>query len=347
VGLESAGKVKDGKGDAMTFSPRAVLVWLLTSDFLVLALALGYFLAILPFCPALATKDQAAALLVNSAPLLVLVLGQLFVLVIGAIDLSVSSVISLAGVVGAMVMADGYGLLAGSAAAIPGGLLVMLLMGLALGALHGVAVAWLDMPAFLVTLASMMVLGGSAVWLTGSKTLAGLPVTFLDAIQKGWLGIPTLIWVAGMLSLMVHLLLRSTVMGRQLFAVGHNARAARVSGLPVGSVTVFAFAASGFCSALAAILYMGRSETATPAFAREILLDVIGAAVIGGISLSGGRGSALGAVIGALFITLVGNSLTLLNMDYWHVLMAKGAVILLAAFADASRRRLLAGEGRP
>ncbi len=322
-------------------SGRVALARLLASDLMVLALALIYVLAIVPFCPALASLDQIGAMFVNSAPLLVLVLGQLFVLVIGAIDLSVSGVISLAGVAGALVMADGYGWLAGTPAAVWCGVATMLLFGLAIGAMHGISVAYLDIPAFLVTLASMTALGGIAVWITGSRTLAGLPLSFLDTVQGAWLGIPALLWIAGLLALGVHLMLGHTVIGRQLFAVGHNARTAFISGVPAYRVTVFAFAASGACSALAAVLYMARSETATPAFAREILLDAIGAAVIGGISLSGGRGSAIGAVVGALFITLVGNSLTLLNLDYWHVLMAKGSVILLAAFADAWRRRLL------
>jgi ribose/xylose/arabinose/galactoside ABC-type transport system permease subunit len=329
----------------MSRALRAAAIWLLASDALVLTLAFGYSLAIAPFCPELATRDQAAAVFVNAAPLVVLVLGQLFVLVIGEIDLSVAGVISLTGIVGAMVMADGYGRLAGSNFAAPSAIAAMLVIGTSIGLIHGAAVATLDMPAFLVTLASTMVLGGSAVWLTGSRTLAGLPVAFLDAFQGDWLGIPALIWFAGLMAIAVHMLLSFTVIGRQLVAVGQSKPTSRVSGLPVARVTMFAFAASGGCSAMAAVLYTARSETATSAFAREILLDVIGAAVIGGISLSGGRGTALGAVFGALFLALVGTSLTLLNLDYWHVLMAKGAVILLAAFADASRRRILAGEG--
>ena len=272
MGVEGASKVirpksAVAKGMAVRNAGLAALRWLLASDLMVLTFAVIYVLAILPFCPALASVDQIGAVFVNSAPLLVLVLGQLFVLVIGAIDLSVSGVISLAGVAGALVMADGYGWLAGSPAAIFGGVATVLLLGLAIGAVQGIAAAYLEMPAFLVTLASMTALGGVAVWLTGSKTLARLPLAFLDTLQGAWLGIPTPLWIAGLLALLVHLLLGHTVMGRQLFAVGHNARTARVSGVPVRGVTVFAFMASGICSALAALLYMARTETATPAFA--------------------------------------------------------------------------------
>jgi ribose/xylose/arabinose/galactoside ABC-type transport system permease subunit len=106
-------------------------------------------------------------------------------------------------------------------------------------------------------------------------------------------------------------------------------------------MTCVALIMSALFSAAAALVYMGRAESATPAFNREILLDAIGAAVIGGTSLSGGRASTLGVVYGALFITLIGNSLTLMNLAYWHVLMAKGAIILVAALVDAARRRIL------
>jgi ribose transport system permease protein len=319
---------------------------MLASDFVVLAAACTYFFAVLPFCPALATRDQVAALFVNAAPLLVLALGQTIVLLVGGIDLSLSGLISLAGVAGALVMADDYGKLAGSSGAILAGVGLMILIGIVVGALHGVAVAWLEMPAFLVTLSSMMSLGGAAVWLTGSKRLSRLPLPLLDTVQGDWLGVPVMVWIASALALLMHILLARTIVGRQLMAVGQNVRASRVSGLAIGRVTVFAFTASGFCTAVAAVLYTARAETASPTFAREILLDAIGAAVIGGTSLSGGRASALGTVFGTLLMTLIGNILTLLNLDYWHILMAKGGALFAAGYADSLRRVSLGEETR-
>jgi ribose transport system permease protein len=310
----------------------------------VVALGLAYVLAVLPFCPELATPEQALAVFVNAAPLIVLALGQMFVLLIGAIDLSVSGVISLAGVTGALAMAQDRGLLAGSPLAIALALSAMMLVGLIVGVLHGVAVSWLAMPAFLVTMATMMALGGAAVWITGGERVGGLPASLLDAVQGTWLGVPAMIWAAAALAAAAHLLLQYTVVGKYLYALGHNPRAARVSGIPVGRVTCLAFVLSALFSTVAALLYTCRAESATPVFAREILLDAIGAAVIGGTSLSGGRASTFGVVCGALFITLITNSLTLMNLAYWHVLMAKGGIILLAALADSSRRRWLARE---
>jgi ribose/xylose/arabinose/galactoside ABC-type transport system permease subunit len=201
------------------------------------------------------------------------------------------------------------------------------------------------MPAVLVTMATMMALGGTAVWLTGGERVGGLPVSLLDAMQGIWLGLPAMIWIAVALALATHLVLQHTVIGKHLYAVGHNPRAALISGIPVGRATCFAFAASATFSAVAALLYTCRAESATPSFAREILLDAIGAAVIGGTSLSGGRASTFGVVYGALFITLISNSLMLMNLAHWHVLMAKGGIILFAALADSARRRWLNVEG--
>jgi ribose/xylose/arabinose/galactoside ABC-type transport system permease subunit len=315
-----------------------------SADLWVVALGSAYVLAVLPICPELASPDQALAVLVNASPLVVLALGQMFVLLIGAIDLSVSGVISLAGVVAALVMVSDDGLAEAPALAIPLALVALLLVGLVIGVLHGAAVAWLAMPAFLVTMANMMALGGAAVWITGGERIGGLPVALLDAVQESWFGVPAMIWIAAALAIATHLVLQHTVIGKHLYAVGHNPRAARVSGIPVGRVTCFAFVMSALFSAVAALLYTCRAESATPVFAREILLDAIGAAVIGGTSLSGGRASTFGVVCGALFITLIANSLTLMNLAYWHVLMAKGGIILLAALADSARRRWLSRE---
>jgi ribose/xylose/arabinose/galactoside ABC-type transport system permease subunit len=311
-----------------------------SADLGVVALGAAYVLAVLPFCPELASADQVLAVFVNAAPLVVLALGQMFVLLIGAIDLSVSGIISLAGVVAALLLVED-GLAAEPALAIPLALGAMLLVGLLIGVLHGVLVAWLGMPAFLVTMATMMALGGTAVWITGGERIGGLPITLLEAIQGSWFGVPVMIWIAAVLAIATHLVLQHMVIGKHLYAVGHNPRAARISGISVAGVTSFAFAMSALFSAVAALLYTCRAESATPVFAREVLLDALGAAVIGGTSLSGGRASTFGVVCGALFITLISNSLTLMNLAYWHVLMAKGGIILLAALADSARRRWL------
>jgi ribose transport system permease protein len=129
-----------------------------------------------------------------------------------------------------------------------------------------------------------------------------------------------------------------------MFAVGGNVRTARVSGVPVERTVLLAYVACGACAAAASILYTARLETGSPVLGQRILLDVIGAVVIGGTSLFGGRGSVVGTIYGAVFITLLDNGLNLMGLSSFTVLIVKGAVILAAALADATRERLERGR---
>jgi ribose/xylose/arabinose/galactoside ABC-type transport system permease subunit len=152
--------------------------------------------------------------------------------------------------------------------------------------------------------------------------------------------VPAALLVVGPLALGAHLLLTRTVLGRWLYAVGGNPRTARVSGVPVERVVLLAYVACAACAAVASILYTARLETGSPVLGQRILLDVIGAVVIGGTSLFGGRGTILGTFYGALFITLLDNGLNLMGLSSFTVLMVKGAVILAAALVDAIRERV-------
>jgi ribose/xylose/arabinose/galactoside ABC-type transport system permease subunit len=189
----------------------------------------------------------------------------------------------------------------------------------------------------------MIFTSGFAIWLTRSSNITGIPEGFrlLGTASLGRLApVPAALLVVGPLALGAHLLLTRTVLGRWIFAVGGNARTARVSGVPVERVILFAYVACGACAAVASILYTARLETGSPVMGQRILLDVIGAVVIGGTSLFGGRGTILGTVYGALFITLLDNGLNLMGLSSFAVLMVKGTVILAAALVDAARERL-------
>jgi ribose/xylose/arabinose/galactoside ABC-type transport system permease subunit len=144
------------------------------------------------------------------------------------------------------------------------------------------------------------------------------------------------------LAVAMHLLLSRFLLGRWLYAVGLNARAARVSGVPVRRSTAAAYVLSGLCAAAASILYTGRLETASPTLGREVLLDVVGAAVIGGTSLFGGKGNVLWVVFGVLLFTLIANSLSVFGLTHFTVMAVKGGVILLAALLDVARTQYLA-----
>ena len=162
-----------------------------------------------------------------------------------------------------------------------------------------------------------------------------MPAPFL-ALGKQ---LPTDLSVTAALAVCAHFLLRRTVYGRWLYATGQNATAAHISGVPVGAMTCAAYVASGFCAALASVLLTGRLETGSPVLGREILLDIIGATVVGGTSLFGGKGRIAWTFFGVLFLTVVDNALNLLNFSQFSITITKGAVILFAAVLDATRQR--------
>lgn len=317
---------------------RRRLAGALLSEHLVLALSLVYFLALLPLAPALGRPENLHNLLATLLPLLIVALGQLLVLLTGGIDLSQTSTIALASVTGAAVMNATDGWLAGSALAVPVGLAAMLLAGAAVGGLNGLAVARLALPPFIVTLTSMMFVSGLAVFLTRSRNINGLPGAFNALGGRTAIALALALAVA----LAVHVVLRRSLYGRWLHAVGHNRTAARVSGVPVGPVVAAAYVASGVLAALASVLYTAQAETGSPVLGQRLLLDVVGATVIGGASLLGGRGSVAGTAAGVLFVKLLDNSLDLLSLSNFGVMMVKGAVILGAALVDAARTRVLA-----
>jgi ribose/xylose/arabinose/galactoside ABC-type transport system permease subunit len=296
----------------------------------------AYVLALAPFVPGLVSAPNLGDVFSNVLPLLAVAIGQTLVLLTGGIDLSVTAIVALASVTGAWVMTESGGLLPGNAAA---GVLAMIAVGGLVGLVNGVAVARLRMPPFLATLAVMTFASGLAVWSTRSQGISGLPASF--RVLGGALGPLPLSLVAVLpLTVAAHLALTRTVIGRWLYAVGGNARAARVSGVPVERVLLLAYAACGACAGLAAVLYTARLETGSPVLGQRIFLDVIGGAVIGGTSLFGGRGTVRGTAFGVLLITLVDNSLNLLGLSSFTVLMVKGGVILAAAVLDAWRERL-------
>ncbi|MEO1019823.1 MAG: ABC transporter permease, partial [Pseudomonadota bacterium] len=151
------------------------------------------------------------------------------------------------------------------------------------------------------------------------------------------------LWTVGVLAVAAHFLLSYTVFGRQLYAIGQNPKTAAISGVPVARCIILAFVISGVCAAISSILYTGRLETGTPILGERILLDVIGAVVIGGTSLFGGKGKIIWTVFGVLFLVLIDTSMKMLGLSLFFVLAIKGIVILLAAVIDALRNRIMAG----
>lgn len=256
----------------------------------------------------------------------VLAAGMTVVILSGGIDLSVGAVLALAGAVGAGVMAAGWAWAAGVGAA--------LAVGLALGMVNGAFVAYAGLPPFIVTLASMALARGLTLVYTGGRPIAVRDPVF-TWFGHGYLGpLPVPVVIMAAVYVAAYLALSRLKIGRLVYAVGGNETASRMAGVRVERVKVTVYAASGFTSALAAVILTARLVSAQPTAGLGYELDAIAAVILGGTSLSGGRGGIGGTVVGAFIIGVLANGLNLLNVSPFYQDVAKGLVILVAVLLD-------------
>lgn len=359
---------------------------LLLSEYFILYLTIANFLVLAAFFPDLVTARNLSNQLANVWPLLAVAIGQTFVLIVMGIDLSQGAIMGFASVVGGLVMATGAdpallagspvwgsmlsesgGFLSGANYSTAAGVVAMLAAGCLIGFFNGYFVAQFKMPAFMVTLVSLMLFSSAGIWLTQSQNITHLPDGFsrlgegdLVSLYLGekteatikrrdllpFVTYPMLITL--LLAAVAEAILRFTVLGRHILAIGGNARAAEISGVPVGRVITFVFVFSGFCAAAASILYSGRLGGFRPTIgAGSVLLDIIGATVIGGTSFAGGKGKISWTAMGVVFFVLLGNMLNSIGLSAFYIDVVKGGIILAAAALDVIRTRLLASEGTP
>lgn len=331
---------------------------ILMSEYLILYLCVAMFAGLYLVSPTVATPYNITNLLSNMWPLLVIAVGQTFVLIIAGIDLSQGAVVSLTSVVGAafiaqsanpivfrrsplwevMLFEDGA-IMHDSVFGIPVAIAAMLLVGLLIGALNGAAVAFARIPPFMVTLVTSMFVAALAIYLVKTENIIDLPDAFsVIGDDFGFFSIAMVI--AAAIAVIAALALGRTIFGRWLYSIGNNPRAALVSGVPVKKVIVATYMFSAFCAATASIIYTARVDQGRPTLGAPLLLDIIAAVVIGGTSLAGGRGKIMWTVFGVIFLVLLGNALSLLNVPFFYVAIVKGSVILFAALLDVVRRRL-------
>lgn len=262
---------------------------------------------------------------------IVLATGMTFVILTGGIDLSVGSILAVSAVASLIVsLIPGLGW----AAVIAG-----LLTGLALGLLNGALIALLNVPPFIVTLGSLTALRGAAYLIANGTTVFNRDLNFAW-VGNTYLGpFPWLVVIALLTVLVSWFVLRQTVLGVQIYAVGGNERAARLTGIKVNRVLLFVYGVSGLLAGLAGIMSASRLYSATGTLGQGYELDAIAAVILGGTSFTGGIGTIGGTLLGALIIAVLNNGLTLLNMSYFWQLVVKGLVIIAAVIIDRLRRR--------
>ncbi|MDE1179188.1 ABC transporter permease [Paraburkholderia sp.] len=257
--------------------------------------------------------------------------GMTYVLLLGDIDLSVGAVMALVGSIAAYAMQHGLHPVVAVCAA--------MLAGLVLGWINGALSAMLTIPSFIVTVATMGVFRGFAY-----ITSDGLPISVDDdrfaALGNGTLlGVAFPIWVLAALLLINHFVLSRTVFGRKAYLAGGNREAALYSGINVNRLRIGIFMISGLMASIGGVLMTSRLYSAQPNAGMGYELDAIAAAVLGGTSLSGGYGTIVGTLIGALIIGVINNGMNLLSVPYFYQLIVKGVVILVAVCIDVQTKK--------
>lgn len=265
----------------------------------------------------------------------ILAMGMTFVIISGDIDLSVGSTVALTGVIATMFahpLADGSG--AGQYPFfVP--ILLAILVGALIGALNGVGIAYGSIPAFIVTLGSMSIVRGLALIISGGSPIFDVTAGF-EAIASAQVGgaIPVLAVYLIIIVAICAFVLGKTVFGRRVYAIGGNATAASVSGINVRKLRVIVFTISGALAGLCGLLVASRTITGSPTAGQSYEMDAIAAAVIGGVSMTGGSGKWHGVVIGALMLAVISNGLDIMRVNSNFQLIIKGLIIIFAVLMD-------------
>jgi len=297
----------------------------------ILPVLLGVIVLFALLTPKFLTADNAVNVARQASINLVLAAGMTFVILTRGIDLAAGSVLGVSAVIAVLLsLSPGWGV-----AAIPASLLV----GAALGAGTGAVVAFGGLPPFIVTLGTYTALRGAAYLLADGRTVINNDLSFAW-IGNDYLGpIPWLVVIALAVVLLSGFILRKTVLGLHIYAVGGNPEAARLTGVNVGWTLVVVYALSGLFSALGGVMSASRLYSANGQVGTGYELDAIAAVILGGTSFAGGVGGIMGTLYGALIIAVLNNGLTLMNVSYFWQLVVKGLVIVIAVASDRLRTR--------
>ncbi|MER8461488.1 ABC transporter permease [Mesorhizobium sp. M1396] len=278
-----------------------------------------------------------------------LAMGMTFVIITGGIDLSVGSIVGLCGMVAGYLVLNGIDLQIGytiyfNVFEIA---LITLAVGILIGAVNGLLITRLNVAPFIATLGVLYVARGLALLSSDGRTfpnLIGKPelgTTGFGFLGAGrLLGLPVAIWILIVVALGAAYLAKYTPLGRHIFAVGGNERASRISGVRVNMVKMFVYMFSGFCAAIVGLIISSELMASHPATGESFELNAIAAAVLGGTSMSGGRGTIGGTIVGAFVIGILSDGLVMMGVSSFWQMVIKGLVIIVAVVVDQAQRRL-------
>jgi erythritol transport system permease protein len=278
-----------------------------------------------------------------------LAIGMTFVIVTGGIDLSVGSIVGLCAMVAGGLILNGFDLHIGytvyfNVVEVIG---ITLGVGLLVGAINGALITQLNVAPFIATLGTLYIARGAALLLSDGATFPNLVgkdefgTTGYGFLGAGRLfGLPVVIWILIVVALAAAYFARFTPLGRHIFAVGGNERAAALSGIRVARVKMFVYMFSGFCAAIVGLVVSSELMASHPATGESFELNAIAAAVLGGTSMSGGRGTIGGTIVGAFVIGILSDGLVMMGVSSFWQMVIKGLVIIIAVVVDQAQRRL-------
>ena len=323
-------------GSSVPAARRALRSWVrrLPIETYVIAFTIALWIALSLATPNFLTENNISNIMRQTSIAAIIAIGVMCTIVIAGIDLSVGSVAAFCGVAFAQMCGHGLDLPAAAA--------LTLVAGLGVGLINAVAIGRLGIPAFIVTLAGLQVYRGLALLLAGGMTVGGLPPEVKD-FARGTTGLPNLFWAMLAVGIAVHYVLRFSRTGRYMYAMGSNAEAARRQGINTFRITIIAYLMSSGLAALGGILLVSRLSIASPSMANAYELQAIAAAVVGGASLFGGRGTVLGTVVGAVLFTTMGNAAVLLGVDPFWEMVLEGLLIALVVYLDNMQKRRQTG----
>jgi ribose/xylose/arabinose/galactoside ABC-type transport system permease subunit len=299
----------------------------------IILLAIIMFTLLSIFAPGFLSVRNLTNVLRQTAALGFLVLGIAPIILLGQIDLSLAAIMTDSAILGVAFISRTQNVILG--------ILIIILIGIGVGAFNGFFIGKLGVVSFIVTLAVMIVGEGFAAFFTeGNVSLKGLPESYC------WVGtgtvahIPIQFILFAALAAVLHIVLAKTYIGRWVYAIGTNKRASRLCGIPIEMTTLFIFMLGGAMAAMAGLVTSAQIRTASAAMGRQwVIINYIAAATVGGISIKGGKGSIINAVVGTFIIVIFSNAINLLGIPYFTSLAIKGLLVILIVGIDNNLRR--------
>lgn len=281
--------------------------------------------------PDFRTVNNFLSLLRQSAINGLIAFGMTCVILTGGIDLSVGSVLALTSIICAHTIKIGL--------PAPLSMLIALIFGIILGTISGLMVTKSRLQPFIATLITMTGYRGLTMILSGGKPISRLGNNLLlNQIGKGsFLGIPVPVWILIIFFAIFLFVLKKTVLGRQIYATGSNAKAAELAGININNIKLIVYAVSGFMASLSGLILVSRLGSAQPTLGSGYELDAIAAVALGGTSMTGGRGKITGSLIGILIIAVLNNGLNIIGVSSYYQDVVKALVIFLAVISDRNR----------